>query len=155
MCWSISASRQTSPHLSQPRTSSDAEMCIKRDTDSKAGGQVGICGNISCEPFLIISAVLTGNEWNRVWEGPHLIPSFQIHCLHTRIKCYLNGTHMPLGYPNIFMGLAMVTPDLWDIRGLLDWQQVGYHSRASQAPLYRQLSRQQRHALHHRFSCHI
>lgn len=103
MSWSVSASSQTSLCHFQSRTSSDAEMCIRRHTDSKAGGQVGIFGNISCEPFLIISAVLTGNEWNRVWEGLHLTPSltgtFPIHCLHTKIKCYLNGTRMPLGYP--------------------------------------------------------
>lgn len=53
---------------------------------------------------------------------------------------YLNGTHMPLGYPNICMGLAVVTPDSWDTHGLLGWQQMRYYPRASQVPLYRKPS---------------
>lgn len=37
-------------------------------------------------------------------------------------------------------GLATVTPAPWDTCGLLGWQQVGYHPRASQVPPYRQPS---------------
>lgn len=103
-------------------------MCIKRVTDSKAGGQVRF-GNI----FLILPlSFLLSEEVNNESRFMRVLIPF-LH-LQELFKCTaIHNNQVLLEWHS-----HATIP--WDSHGLLGWQQVGYHPRMSDVPLYSQLS---------------